>query len=40
MSQEVDVTNCKRVLYVDDEESLAMLGADLLEDYGYKVSCA
>lgn len=30
----------KRILYVDDEESLALLGADLLEDYGYVVQCA
>jgi len=30
----------KQILFVDDEESLALLGADLLEEFGYKVSCA
>jgi len=30
----------KQVLFVDDEESLALLGADLLEDFGYNVTCA
>lgn len=35
-----DAVSGKRILYVDDEESLTMLGADLLEDYGYHVSCA
>lgn len=30
----------RRALYVDDEESLALLGADLLEDFGYEVICA
>ncbi|MEA3363559.1 MAG: response regulator [Thermodesulfobacteriota bacterium] len=30
----------KQILFVDDEESLALLGADLLEDFGYKVTCA
>ncbi len=28
----------KRILFVDDEESLALLGADLLEDFGYQVT--
>ena len=30
----------KKILFVDDEKSLALLGADLLEEFGYKVSCA
>jgi len=30
----------KRILFVDDEKSLALLGADLLEEFGYKVVCA
>ncbi len=30
----------KRILFVDDEESLALLGADLLEDFGYEVITA
>lgn len=40
MSRETDIANIKKILYVDDEKSLAMLGADLLEDYGYQVCCA
>lgn len=30
----------KRILFVDDEQSLAMLGADILEEFGYQVVCA
>ena len=30
----------KQILFVDDEESLALLGADLLDDVGYSVTCA
>jgi CheY-like chemotaxis protein len=30
----------KHILFVDDEESLARLGADLLEDFGYQIVCA
>ncbi len=30
----------KQVLYVDDEKSLALLGADLLEEFDCKVVCA
>ena len=30
----------KQILFVDDEKSLALLGADLLGEFGYKVSCA
>ncbi len=30
----------KEILFVDDEESLALLGADLLGDFGYRVTCA
>ena len=30
----------KHILFVDDEQSLALLGADLLEDYGFQVTCA
>lgn len=28
----------KHILFVDDEESLALLGADLLDDFGYDVT--
>lgn len=34
------MTEKKWILYVDDEECLVLLGADLLEDYGYEVICA
>lgn len=40
MSEGVGSIGGRRILYVDDEESLVMLGADLLEDYGYQVDCA
>ncbi len=30
----------KHILFVDDEECLASLGADLLEDFGYRVTAA
>ncbi|MCF6266986.1 MAG: response regulator [Desulfuromusa sp.] len=30
----------KQILFVDDEEILALLGADLLTDSGYSVTCA
>lgn len=30
----------KHILFVDDEKSLALLGADLLEEMGYRVTCA
>lgn len=30
----------KQILFVDDEEELALLGAELLEDFGYTVTCA
>ncbi len=30
----------KRILFVDDEKSLALLGVDLLEEFGHTVSCA
>jgi len=30
----------KKVLFVDDEKSLALLGADLLTEFGCDVSCA
>jgi CheY-like chemotaxis protein len=30
----------KRILYVDDEEGLALLGKELLGDLGYEVTCA
>ncbi|MDX2479401.1 MAG: response regulator [Desulfuromusa sp.] len=30
----------KKILFVDDEKSLALLGVDLLEDFGYRVTCA
>ena len=34
------LTTKKQILFVDDEESLALLGADLLDDFGYTVTCA
>lgn len=30
----------KQILFVDDEESLALLGKDLLDDLGYTAICA
>ena len=30
----------KKILFVDDDEGLALLGVDLLEDFGYAVTCA
>jgi CheY-like chemotaxis protein len=30
----------KKILYVDDEKALALLGKDLLSEYGYQVTCA
>ena len=30
----------KRILFIDDEESLIQLGADLLLDLGFQVDCA
>ena len=30
----------QQILFVDDEASLALLGADLLDDFGYEVTCA
>ncbi len=30
----------KRILYVDDEKSLALLGQEFLGDLGYQVDCA
>jgi len=38
--RESDLLQDKRILFVDDEQSLAMLGADILEEYGYQVLCA
>lgn len=29
----------KQILFVDDEKSLALLGAELLEDFGYRMTC-
>lgn len=40
MPEEIDLLHNKRVLFVDDEQSLAMLGADILEEYGCRVKCA
>ena len=34
------LTTTKQILFVDDEASLALLGADLLGDFGYEVTCA
>lgn len=34
------MTAQKQIMFVDDEKSLALLGADLLEEFGYDVSCA
>ncbi len=30
----------KQILFVDDEEALALLGQDLLSEFGYQVTCA
>ena len=40
MSVEPIIDRQKQILFVDDEESLALLGADLLTDLGYSVTCA
>ena len=40
MSVERVIDLRKQILFVDDEESLALLGADLLDDFGYSVTCA
>ena len=40
MSEELSSKEGKQILFVDDEESLALLGADLLEDFGFRVTCA
>ena len=34
------MTAGKRILFVDDEQVLATLGRDLLEDFGHQVICA
>ncbi|SDZ83665.1 Response regulator receiver domain-containing protein [Desulfuromusa kysingii] len=39
MSGELTGTTKKHILYVDDEECLALLGAELLDDCGYAVTC-
>ena len=40
MATEQSQPTTKQILFVDDEASLAHLGADLLDDFGYKVTCA
>lgn len=40
MSVEPIIDRQKQILFVDDEESLALLGSDLLTDLGYSVTCA
>ena len=40
MTAEQLLATKKQILFVDDEESLALLGADLLDDFGYSVTCA
>ena len=40
MSVEPVIDRQKQILFVDDEDSLALLGADLLTDLGYSVTCA
>ena len=40
MSDEQVIDQQEKILFVDDEESLALLGADLLSDIGYSVTCA
>lgn len=40
MTEELLPVQQKKILFVDDEESLALLGADLLSEYGYSVTCA
>lgn len=39
MSKKEDFSAKKRILFVDDEECLALLGAELLDDHGYSVTC-
>lgn len=40
MSDEQVIDQQRRILFVDDEETLALLGADFLGDIGYEVTCA
>ncbi len=40
MSEDRFLETKKQILFVDDEESLVLLGADLLGDFGYIVTCA
>jgi len=40
MTVEQSLIARKQILFVDDEESLTLLGADLLDDFGYTVTCA
>lgn len=39
MSAELSSKTKKQILFVDDDPSLASLGAELLDDCGYSVSC-
>ncbi|MDA3904366.1 MAG: response regulator [Desulfuromusa sp.] len=40
MSEELFSGTGKQILFVDDEKGLALLGADLLEEFGCRVTCA
>ena len=40
MSDEQVIDQQRQILFVDDEETLALLGADFLNDIGYEVTCA
>jgi len=40
MSAEHFTAGGKKILYVDDEESLALLGEEFLSDLDYQVTCA
>ena len=40
MGEGVNLKAKKQILFVDDEECLALLGVDILEDFGYQVTSA
>ena len=40
VSENISSKSGKHILFVDDEAGLALLGAELLEDYGYSVTSA
>ncbi|MEA3545748.1 MAG: response regulator [Thermodesulfobacteriota bacterium] len=40
MATKQSLVTKKQILFVDDEKSLALLGADFFGDFGYDVTCA